>query len=1094
MAKKALLIDSKDCEILPITRGELVLDSFGNMALHSSEFLGSQDCHGLLSAEDKKKIDDMIASSVEHPLNLQFNGGNVVGKDKYIYNGSGVTSINIEEGDNITITPSLGNVSITAKDTTYRLSGEFDDGGFVSTLTDSFNNTTTSTIPIMIPASENYNGASGLVPPPEASAWQKYLRGDGTWETPHDTTYNIVSQIEPGLAPAIGTLADSEIQNNADEWVLTTTKGSNPTWRKLPFNAFKNDNDNTKYIIQGNRSGNQYTISLIVEDQVDSHINVPTVKGASSSADGSTGLVPQPEAGDIDYYLKGDGTWSHLSGNLEGNAYSATYAAYLGSESNHYTKKMLEDALADKYSLSNIQTKNTFFAAPVDRDGVASFRALSVSDLPEHTHTSTQITSLYDYTKATKADSLVNSDSLNTALGKLEYKADLGKSAYDIVQAAYDGDGTIENLKEILNVLDGLSDTVTLQNIIGNYLLKNDINPSLGIKENTINISVGGKSSSYITVPYAVNANTLQNLGLNWYNGIAHWSSGVMEAGKYIDFHNSSTSTNDYDCRLYCNSSAQNKVQLPTSTGTLALTSQIPTNTSQLTNDSEFLTSIPDLSGIYITIANSPFKNHGKITSSTTITGLTTGIGYTQGYDPTGVGAYNFGELFTLKGTKQLTQIYFADGGRPYITATWDSTKLSDRTWKKIAFTSDIPTSLKNPNTLTLSAGAFVVKTYDGSSAVTVNVPTHTSHLINNSGFITIDHTHSYLPLSGGSLSGYLSSADYLLGTGLIRVNASDKSSNFGYIKAETYNSNRGLVHIGSNYGGSSSISNTVSFDAIGIYRTCVGIGGTFTGATLSSNYDAGIKLEVSGNVKADSFIGDLTGNATSATTAGTANAVAWANVTGKPTIPSFAALGSATQGVYLSGANTFSAMTYSLNATVNSGTMSKLAYYSGVNSISAYASSCGGNNQFMYLDAGVPKPSTAKVGSGHRPIYLADGVFDKCTYKNHGDVTWATNCSGSLKVYQFGPIVFIQGYITKINATAGASVFTMPSSTPGPAYSVGWPLVQADGSDNDRNTIIKINSGITSRTATVQANYTEVNPNGSYHYLSWVYLTTSGD
>ena len=40
-------------------------------------------------------------------------------------------------------------------------------------------------------------------------------------------------------------------------------------------------------------------------------------------------------------------------------------------------------------------------------------------------------------------------------------------------------------------------------------------------------------------------------------------------------------------------------------------------------------------------------------------------------------------------------------------------------------------------STLTFSAGAFGAKSYNGGSAVTVNVPTHTSHITNNSGFIT---------------------------------------------------------------------------------------------------------------------------------------------------------------------------------------------------------------------------------------------------------------------------------------------------------------------------------------------------------------------
>jgi hypothetical protein len=40
-------------------------------------------------------------------------------------------------------------------------------------------------------------------------------------------------------------------------------------------------------------------------------------------------------------------------------------------------------------------------------------------------------------------------------------------------------------------------------------------------------------------------------------------------------------------------------------------------------------------------------------------------------------------------------------------------------------------------NTLTFSAGTFSAKTYNNSAAVTVNIPTHTSHLTNNSGFLT---------------------------------------------------------------------------------------------------------------------------------------------------------------------------------------------------------------------------------------------------------------------------------------------------------------------------------------------------------------------
>lgn len=63
---------------------------------------------------------------------------------------------------------------------------------------------------------------------------------------------------------------------------------------------------------------------------------------------------------------------------------------------------------------------------------------------------------------------------------------------------------------------------------------------------------------------------------------------------------------------------------------------------------------------------------------------------------------------------------------------------------------------------------------------------------------------------------------------------------------------------------------------------------------------------------------------------------------------------GSSTQGVYVTS-GTVKAMTYKLNATVNSGSSSKLAYYSGTNSIDDYTSTKGSSSTPIYLNAGVP-------------------------------------------------------------------------------------------------------------------------------------------
>lgn len=49
MAKKVILRDNHNIEVLPITRGELVLDSEGQIALRSAQFLATDSQPGLTS-------------------------------------------------------------------------------------------------------------------------------------------------------------------------------------------------------------------------------------------------------------------------------------------------------------------------------------------------------------------------------------------------------------------------------------------------------------------------------------------------------------------------------------------------------------------------------------------------------------------------------------------------------------------------------------------------------------------------------------------------------------------------------------------------------------------------------------------------------------------------------------------------------------------------------------------------------------------------------------------------------------------------------------------------------------------------------------
>lgn len=156
----------------------------------------------------------------------------------------------VKAGSNVTISASDNVITIAATDTTYSVMGG---------------------------ASADNNGTSGLVPQPTKGNQAKFLRADGSWATPTNTTYSVVTAAKNGLVPMFDA-ADGTIDAQDSDWVLTNNNGS-IGWYKLPANAFNNS-----------------TYSVM--------------SGATPSDDGTQGLVPKPTKSDVDMFLKGDGTWA----------------------------------------------------------------------------------------------------------------------------------------------------------------------------------------------------------------------------------------------------------------------------------------------------------------------------------------------------------------------------------------------------------------------------------------------------------------------------------------------------------------------------------------------------------------------------------------------------------------------------------------------------------------------------------------------------------------------------------------------------------------------------------------------------------------
>lgn len=103
---------------------------------------------------------------------------------------------------------------------------------------------------------------------------------------------------------------------------------------------------------------------------------------------------------------------------------------------------------------------------------------------------------------------------------------------------------------------------------------------------------------------------------------------------------------------------------------------------------------------------------------------------------------------------------------------------------------------------------------------------------------------------------------------------------------------------------------------------------------------------------------------------------------------------GASNRGVYVTN-GTVTAMTYYLNATINSGASGKLAYYSGTNSIDDYTSTVGSSGTPIYLSSGVPTACTGVMVKYWASYTINNYSGTSVTYsKNGGNYNFVTSTS----------------------------------------------------------------------------------------------------
>lgn len=404
--------------------------------------------------------------------------------------------------------------------------------------------------------------------------------------------------------------------------------------------------------------------------------------------------------------------------------------------------------------------------------------------------------------------------------------------------------------------------------------------------------------------------------------------------------------------------------------------------------------------------------------------------------------------------------------GTFYTGDTSTAQSLPSDSYVSMAGITIVNTAAKVANTLTFSAGKFSSKTYNGSSAITVNVPTHTSHLTNDSGFWTGTRYWANIAVSTSSSTSTSPTFSTAYTSNWFRSTGSTGwySQTYGggwYMADSTWIRT---------YGSKSVYQDTGQIRTDGYLVTN---GGLTAGAIIPNN--GTYTLHVTGASWSSGLIRAGGGFYHNSVNSNSYVLLAGGSYKG---LGDFAKgnAGSATKGVYVTG-GTVTAMTYSLSSNLNSGTSGKLAYYSSATTVAAYSSSVGASNRGVYMNAGVPTVMayylnatvnsgasgklayysgtnsiddyTNTIGSSSTPIYINNGIPNAAnSYKvvNSGHYFSAFGISGYIYVIRYGQVVCVS-----INMSSGGNgstgTTTLLTNLPSAVYTTGQSASKGGGS-----------------------------------------------
>ena len=332
----------------------------------------TDDTDGLMSSEDKVKLDGITA------------GANKYTHPSYTTRSSGLYKITVD---------GLGHVSAATAVTKADITALGIPGSDTNTTYSPFKGATASAA-----------GGSGLVPAPAVGQDTRYLRGDGTWQTPPNTTYGVATSEDNGLMSAADKEKLDGIANGANNY-------THPSYTSRTSGLYK---------ITVDASGHVSAVTAVTKSDItalgipgsDTNTTYSTFIGAGSYAAGGSGLVPAPAAGENDEYLRGDGTWATPPNTTYSNATSYTSGLMSSAD-----KEKL-DGIASGANKTTVDTALSSYSSNPVRNSVVT-NALNGKASTSHTHSTatTYSAGFMSASDKTLLNSLTNSVIVDTSWG-----------------------------------------------------------------------------------------------------------------------------------------------------------------------------------------------------------------------------------------------------------------------------------------------------------------------------------------------------------------------------------------------------------------------------------------------------------------------------------------------------------------------------------------------------------------------------------------------------------------------------------------------------------------------------------------------------